>query len=123
MAHATQARPRLPGPRGNWLLGNLPDLRQDMLGFFDRCHADYGDAAYFRVGRRRSMLLSHPHDIEQVLVTDNRRFIKNFAVSFFLRPLLGNGLLVNEGDSWLRQRRRAAIQARPSLSSSPQTSS
>jgi cytochrome P450 len=96
---------RLPGPRGNWLLGSLPELRRDMLGFFERCHQEYGDAAYFRVGRRRSMLLSHPRDIEQVLVTDNRLFIKNFAVSFFLRPLLGNGLLVNEGDSWLRQRR------------------
>ncbi|WP_425614692.1 cytochrome P450 [Anatilimnocola sp. NA78] len=96
---------RLPGPRGNWLLGSLPALRQDMLGFFENCHREYGDAAYFRVGQRRSMLLSHPADIEQVLVTDNKQFIKNFAVSFFLRPLLGNGLLVNEGQDWLRQRR------------------
>jgi cytochrome P450 len=42
--------------------------------------------------------------IEQVLVTENRRFIKNYAL-IFLRPLLGNGLLLNEGPSWLRQRR------------------
>jgi cytochrome P450 len=97
--------PRLPGPRGHWLLGSLPALRQDILGFFESCHRDYGDAAYFRVGRRRSMLLSAPADIEQVLVTDNRKFIKNFALSFFLRPLLGNGLLINEGNDWLRQRR------------------
>lgn len=96
---------RFPGPRGNWLFGSLPALRKDMLGFFETCHRDFGDAAYFRVGRRRSMLLSHPDDIEQVLVTDNKKFMKNFALSFFLRPLLGNGLLINEGDSWLRQRR------------------
>ncbi len=96
---------RLPGPRGNWLLGSLPALRRDMLGFFETCQREYGDAAYFRVGQRRSMLLSHPANIEQVLVTDNKKFIKNFAVSFFLRPLLGNGLLVNEGENWLRQRR------------------
>ena len=32
------------------------------------------------------------------------RFIKNYALQF-LKPLLGNGLLINEGDSWLRQRR------------------
>jgi cytochrome P450 len=50
------------------------------------------------------MLLSHPDDIEQVLVTENRRFIKNYALSF-LQPLLGKGLLLNEGDSWLRQRK------------------
>src|SRR5437773_10869394 len=96
--------PKLPGPRGHWLLGALPRLRTDMLGFFEECFREHGDAAYFRVARRRSMLLSHPDDIERVLVTENRRFIKNYAL-VFLRPLLGNGLLLNEGDSWLRQRR------------------
>jgi cytochrome P450 len=93
-----------PGPRGHWLLGALPRLRTDMLGFFDQCFREHGDAAYFRVANRRTMLLSHPADIEQVLVTENRRFIKNFAM-VFLKPLLGNGLLLNEGQSWLRQRR------------------
>lgn len=94
----------LPGPRGHWLLGSLPQLRTDMLGFFEKCVREHGDAAYFRVASRRSMLLSHPDDIERVLVTENRRFIKNYALTF-LRPLLGNGLVLNEGDSWLRQRR------------------
>jgi cytochrome P450 len=95
---------KLPGPRGHWLLGALPRLRTDMLGFFEECFREHGDAAYFRVANRRSMLLSHPNDIERVLVTENRRFIKNYALSF-LKPLLGNGLLLNEGQSWLRQRR------------------
>src|SRR6476660_6344886 len=94
----------LHGPRGHWLLGALPRLRSDMLGFFEECFREHGDAAYFRVANRRSMLLSHPDDIERVLVTENRRFIKNYAL-IFLRPLLGKGLLLNEGDSWLRQRR------------------
>jgi cytochrome P450 len=94
----------LTGPRGHWLLGALPSMRSDMLGFFEQCFREHGDAAYFSVARRRSMLLSHPDDIERVLVTDNRRFIKNYAL-IFLRPLLGRGLLLNEGQSWLRQRR------------------
>jgi cytochrome P450 len=94
----------LRGPRGHWLLGSLPRLRTDMLGFFEECFREHGDAAYFRVANRRSMLLSHPDDIERVLVTENRRFIKNYAL-IFLKPLLGNGLLLNEGQSWLRQRR------------------
>jgi len=94
----------LPGPRGHWLLGVLPHVRKDILGFFDDCHREFGDAAYFRAGNRRSMLLSHPADIETVLVTENRRFIKNYALQF-LRPLLGNGLVLNEGNAWLRQRR------------------
>src|SRR5438874_11447950 len=75
-----------PGPRGHWLLGALPRLRTDMLGFFEECFHEYGDAAYFPVANRRSMLLSHPDDIERVLVTENKRFLKNYAL-IFLRPL------------------------------------
>lgn len=94
----------LPGPRGHWLLGALPRMRRDMLGFFEQCFREHGDIAYFRLGSRRAILLSDPDAIEQVLVTENRRFIKNYGLQF-LKPLLGNGLLLNEGDSWLRQRR------------------
>ena len=94
----------LPGPRGHWLLGALPWMRRDMLGFFEQCFREHGDIAYFRLGRRRAILLSDPEAIEQVLVTENRRFIKNYGLQF-LKPLLGNGLLLNEGDAWLRQRR------------------
>ena len=94
-----------PGPRGHWLLGCVPELRRDILGVFESTKRQYGDVAYFRLGNRRSMLLSNPAHIEQVLVTENRHFIKNFALSFFLQPLLGNGLLLNEGQSWLKQRR------------------
>jgi cytochrome P450 len=79
-------------------------MRTDMLGFFEECFREHGDAAYFRMPGRRTMLLSHPDDIEQVLVAENRRFIKNYALGF-LKPLLGNGLLLNDGESWLRQRK------------------
>jgi cytochrome P450 len=49
-------------------------------------------------------LLSDPDLIEQVLVTDNRNFVKPYIYQF-LRPALGNGLLLSEGDFWLRQRK------------------
>lgn len=99
------AHPAMPGPRGHWLWGSLSEVRGDLLGFFARCKQEYGDAAYFRLGSRRSMLLSHPREIEQCLLTDNKKFVKNFGLTFFLRPLLGNGLLLSERDVWLRQRR------------------
>lgn len=93
-----------PGPRGHWLVGSLREASADRLAFFRRCFDDYGDAAAFRLANRRGILLSHPDDIERVLVTENRRFEKNFALRL-LRPLLGNGLILAEGDAWLRQRR------------------
>jgi cytochrome P450 len=94
----------IPGPPRRWIVGNLPEVQRDMLGFFQRCARDYGDVAYFRLGPRRMVLLSHPDHIEQVLVTDNRKFAKNFALQL-LRPLLGDGLLTSEGSAWLRNRR------------------
>jgi cytochrome P450 len=51
-------------------------------------------------------LLNHPDLIEQVLVTQNRNFIKHF-ITRLLQRLLGEGLLNSEGDVWLRQRRLA----------------
>jgi cytochrome P450 len=93
-----------PGPRGDWLLGSLREVSADRLAFFRRCFDEYGDAATFRMANRRAILLSHPDDIERVLVMENKRFGKNFALRL-MRPLLGNGLILAEGDAWLRQRR------------------
>ena len=75
-----------------------------MLAFYTRLARDFGDVASYRLGPRLSVLLSHPDLIEQVLVTDNRNFIKNFGTRL-LKPTLGNGLLLSEGDEWLKHRR------------------
>src|SRR5688500_4783247 len=98
------AQPAPGGPRRLRLLAALARMRSDMLCFFEQCFRKHGDAAYSLVARRPGMLLSHPDDIERVLVSENRRFIKNYAL-IFLQPLLGQGLLLNEGQPWLRQRR------------------
>ena len=98
------AAPFPPGPRGRLLSGHLPDFRRDRLNFFGRCASDYGDFVAVRFGPRRVYLLSHPRDIEEVLVHRARDFMKHFALR--LNPaVLGNGLLTSEGDFWLKQRR------------------
>lgn len=94
---------RPPGPAGHWLWGHVADLRGDMLDFFRRCAADYGDVVWLRFVTRKAVLVSHPDLIEQVLVHDHRNFTKNFALGF-LRPVLGQGLLLSEGELWRRQR-------------------
>jgi cytochrome P450 len=93
-----------PGPKGHLLWGNFGPFRSDSLEFLSHCAREYGDIASFRLGHRRIVLVSHPDLIEQVLVNDNRNFIKHFAFKL-LRPTMGNGLLMSEGDFWLRQRR------------------
>lgn len=94
----------IPGPRGGWFLGNLAEFRSGMLPFFERCRREYGTVVAFRLGARRLVLISDPCLIEEVLVTQNKRFRKHFATRL-LRPVLGNGLLLSEGAKWLRQRR------------------
>jgi cytochrome P450 len=95
-----------PGPRGHWLSGSLPDFRRGRLAFLDDCARRYGDVVSFRLGPRRMFLLNHPDLVEDVLVTQNRKFIKHFALRM-TKLTLGNGLVTSEGDFWRRQRRLA----------------
>src|SRR5262245_12001183 len=95
---------RPPALPGHWLLGNLREFRRDMLAVYLRCARECGDISSYRIGPRTLVLISRPDFIEQVLVTENRKFIKHYALRL-LRPTLGDGLLTSDGDFWLRQRR------------------
>jgi cytochrome P450 len=92
------------GPKGTLLGGNLPELRRDWLGVLTRYARTYGDFVPLRFGPRRAFLLNHPDLVEEVQVTKQRNFVKSQVLRNG-RRLLGNGLLVSEGDFWRRQRR------------------
>ncbi|HEY0094530.1 MAG TPA: cytochrome P450, partial [Archangium sp.] len=104
MTHDARRIP--PGPRGHWLLGNLPERRADPLGFFTRGRERYGDVVRYRMGPFELYQVSHPDDVKRVLV-DNARNYRKTRLMQRLRPVLGNGLLLSEGDFWRRQRRLA----------------
>ncbi len=101
----TPTRP--PGPPSRFFTGNFREFYSDLLGFFTRCAREYGDITYFRLGRRPCLLVNNPDLIEQIVVKQNKNFIKPFPFRF-TRQVLGNGLLTSEGTFWLRQRRLAA---------------
>ena len=103
-ARAAQA-PTPPGPKGHPILGVMPEFNRDTLGFVTRCR-DYGDVVQARFLYVQAYFLFNPDDIEYVLSTNARNFIKAVSVrSNFFRRLLGNGLLTSEGEFWRRQRR------------------
>lgn len=95
-----------PGPKGNFLLGSLPELRRDPMGLFRRLREEHGDVSLFRLGRRRCYLLCHPEHVRYVLRENSRNYKKSF---FFekMKVLLGNGLLpmTYEDDFWRTRRR------------------
>jgi cytochrome P450 len=94
----------LSGPRPGFFFGSAADFRRDQLGFYESCARAYGDVVETRMGPFRILVIYHPDAIEELLVTRSRDFVKSPGVRL-LRPLLGEGLLLSEGDTWLRQRR------------------
>ena len=93
-----------PGPKGHFLLGSLREIQRDELDYLMRLVREYGDVVRLRVVNHYAHILSHPRDIETVLISKNSNFIK----SVFLREspaLFGDGLLTSDGSLWQRQRR------------------
>jgi len=101
---ATAARTSLPpGPKGKFLLGSAVDLAHDWPGFCGRCARDYGDIAFYRFLRVPICQLTHPDDIETILVRNASNFHKSRDYAA-LEFILGRGLLTNEGHPWQTQR-------------------
>ena len=50
-------------------------------------------------------MLFHPDHVRHVLREKHTNYSKDVLTYRVLRPMLGNGLIINDGESWLRQRR------------------
>jgi cytochrome P450 len=106
---ASAAHGRPPGPPGHWLLGHLPALRKDVLGFVLDSATQLGGIVHLRLGPFwQAYLLSDPGLIEPVLVGNHRNFIKNRFFWQHVIPVVGQGLLTSEGEFWRSQRKLAA---------------
>ncbi len=93
-----------PGPRGLPFLGIGLAFARDPFGVLLETVRKYGDIAFVRAAGVPVYVLSHPSDIHSVLVEKHRLYIKDrFARNII--PVFGKGLLINEGESWRRQRR------------------
>jgi cytochrome P450 len=93
-----------PGPKPTSLLGNMPLSSPDPLGTYSRWAAEYGDIFHYRFLWNHIYFLSNPDHIDYVLVRNASNFIKD-RTTRNSRWLLGDGLVISEGELWLRQRR------------------
>jgi cytochrome P450 len=75
--------------------------------FFQRPHLYQPEIARFSMGDTSLYFLTHPHLIEEVLVTKHKYFQKDAFIKHTSHGVFGNGLLANDGDFWLKQRRLA----------------
>lgn len=86
------------------LAGDGWALSREGLVFLQRCAREYGDLVPLRYFWKKLLFVNHPDYIEQVLVKCSRRIVKDVAQRAD-RALIGDGLFLGEGESWLRQRR------------------
>src|SRR5881394_3550256 len=92
------------GPSQGLKRWSLGPLNNNPLEYFTKVAREYGDVAGLRVLNFKTLFVNHPSLIEEVLVTNARKYSKG-RVLRANRHVFGEGLLTSEGDFWLRQRR------------------
>lgn len=96
-----------PGPKGLPMTGIALKFMRNPLGTLEWMARTYGDMVTLRIGRQSRVLLNHPELIEQITVIQQAKFHKSTITKAVTGRLLGQGLLISEGDFWRRQRRLA----------------
>ena len=104
---ASAAHSGPPMLRSRPLIGMWPEMRRDTLGLLARA-AELGDIGGFQLGPRTAAVVSAPEPIHDILIGHPQDFEKGRFLLRVLRPVLGDGLLVSEGDLHTRQRRLIA---------------
>ena len=84
------------------------DINVDQLTFdkLAQWTSDFGDMVAVTPVKRQApaVLLNHPDDVRQVLIGNHRNYVKGVGFER-VAMLLGNGIIVSDGDFWRSQRR------------------
>jgi cytochrome P450 len=103
---AAPAEALAPGPRGNFVTGNLSAFKQDPIKMIMDLQRDYGGCSRQRLGPY--LMQSSPTRRQcatccraTTRTTRAGKFYENFKLFF------GEGLLTTDGEYWLRHRRMA----------------
>ncbi len=91
----------IPTKGGLPLLGSLFQYRNDKIGFLNQLRDQLGDQVRFRLGKHSIILLTHPEDIQWIEAKNSKNYVK----ATNLRELVGDGILMSEGQKWHKQRR------------------
>lgn len=105
-AASVSSGPRVPArPPTRGLFGVAPDFVRDPLRLLTEM-GQLGEVVELPMGVATAYLLTLPKYVQHVLAHP-KQYGRNIPSYKRLRPVLGDGLLVSEGDFWLRQRRIA----------------
>lgn len=95
-----------PGPPDRWWgLPLLREMRRDYLGFEARMHREHGALCAMRLGYERAWNLMSPELVREALVGHHAQLIRWERGIEVFSQILGQSVLVSEGETWQRQRR------------------
>jgi len=99
----------LPGPEGRGIFGTAGEFKKARLDYLIHIHQTYGDSLRYRFFRDRyGYSFVHPDANRHILQDNNGNYTKKPHPSMLiLKPVIGEGLLTNDGESWRKQRRLA----------------
>jgi cytochrome P450 len=84
------------------------DVQRDPLGFLTLMTETYGDILSYRADRWTTVLVNRPDLVRHILQDHSKNYVKSGTPDMYmLKPMLGDGLLTSDGDTWVRQRRLA----------------
>ena len=98
-------RRRPPGPAWYTSVHNTLHLLHDALGFLVQMQERYGDVVCIPILFGSFYVVLHPDGVQHILQENHRNYNKDVPDYHVLRLVLGKGLLTNDGESWLQQRR------------------
>jgi len=96
--------PPAPEPDGLPLLGNTHQYLRDPLSFHERHARGLGDVVRVRLAGGSFHYVTHPDDIQRVLVGDRSRFRKASQVADAGSGFLTDGMFLATGEQWRRAR-------------------
>jgi enediyne biosynthesis protein E7 len=96
---------RLPGPPWYTAMENTSNFLRHAIDSSEAMRQQYGDVVSVPTLVGRLTLVFHPDGVRRILQEDHFNYNKDIPDYHVLSLLLGKGLLTNDGESWLQQRR------------------
>jgi cytochrome P450 len=90
------------------LIGSMTTFQKDRINFLRRISATYGDIARMNFGPFPIIYINAPDLVQQIMVEHTNDFDKGLVLRRAFTPIIGNGLINNEGESWRVQRKLMA---------------